>query len=109
MGLLTESNNKNLVIEVLMGDKVSICKVVDFTLTLYENRFSCPPKTIGSIVKIRRKPSNPKVYLILCEVEVYGTPANRSTYHTNILVCMCLRVSRRSVHDCTFKGYVYII
>ena len=89
---------------------MSICKDVDFTLKPDENRFSCPPRTVGSIVKIRRRTSkNKKKYLTLCEVEVYGTPLDKSMYHNNILVCVCLRVSKRSVHDYTFKGYVYII
>ena len=82
--MLTANYNKNLVIEVLMGDEVSICKVVDFALTLDENRFSCPPRTIGSIVKIRRKASNTKHHLILCEVEVFGTPPEKSMYHNKI-------------------------
>jgi len=88
--LLTGSVNENLVIEVLMGDKVSICKVVDFALTQDENRFSCPPRTIGSIVKIRRKASKTKHYLILCEVEVYGTTLDMSMYHKNIFVCVVI-------------------
>ena len=85
---------------------MSICKVVDFTLKPDENRFSCPPRTIGSIVRIRKTTSKTKKYLILCEVEVYGTPPDKSMYRNNILVCVCLRVSGRSVHDYTFKGYV---
>ena len=82
--MLTANYNKNLVIEALMdkeGDKVSICKVVDFTLKPDENRFSCPPRTTGRYVKIRRRTShNQKKYLILCEVEVYGTLLGKSMY-----------------------------
>ena len=88
---------------------MSVCKVVDFTLNPDENRFNCLPRTTGSIVRIRRKTSKKKKYLILCEVEVYGTPPDKSMYRNNILICVCLRVSRRSAHDYTFKGYVYII
>ena len=109
--LLTD--NDALDIEVLMEDKVSICKMY-FSLRLYETRLSCPPRTIGSIVKITKKTNYMRSPLAFCEVEVFGTLPDMSMYHKNILLCVVIGLHGSvtpldTLITCNFYGQLYCL
>ena len=73
IALLTDDNLHDFVIQVLMGDKVSVCGSVGSSpLEKGETRrFECQPVIVGSIVKIQMDKAKDGV-LTLTEVDVYG-------------------------------------
>ena len=74
IALLTDTHLHDFVIQVLMGDKVSICGFVGSSpLKKAETRrFECQPVIVGSIVKIQMDPKSKDVMFTVSEVEVYG-------------------------------------
>jgi len=72
IALLTDENPHDFVIQVLMGDKVSICGIVGLArLQKGTTRFECQPVIVGSIVKIQTDKAM-HTRLTLAEVEVFG-------------------------------------
>ena len=73
--LLTGNLLRSIAIHAITGTQVSKCNVVSsMSLADGETRqFYCRPGTVGSVIKIIRQASDVS-NLVLCEVEVHGTP-----------------------------------
>jgi len=77
--LLTGNLLRSIAIHALTGSRVSRCNVVsNMSLADGETRqFYCRPGTVGSVIKITKQASDVN-NLVLCEVEVHGTPGKIS-------------------------------
>jgi len=66
-------SHHGIVIEALKQTEVSTCEVVNLALKYgATRRIPCQPRTVGNVIRISQN-STKGAYLILCEVEVYGT------------------------------------
>ena len=66
-------SHHDIIIEALKLPDMSRCDVIHFALKYgATRRIPCQPRTVGNILRIREHPTE-RAYLILCEVEVYGT------------------------------------
>ena len=62
------------IIDVRKEKKVSICEIIGDNRLEYGEvrRIPCRPQTVGKFVRLTQK-QNVEKYLIICELEVYGT------------------------------------
>ena len=77
--LLTGNLLRSIAIHAITDSQVSRCNVVSsMSVADGETRqFYCQPGTFGSVIKIIRQASDVNS-LVLCEVEVHGTPGKIS-------------------------------